>query len=167
MRTQSNQQTSFASSLRCTDLAALVGAHNGGPLDDTQGHEVHFQASSLRSFGPINSEIGVQLSTLPIAPPVAGFVFAGGVVTPTRSFGPVLTDRAETVGSNRLFVSLSYQYFNFDKADGVNLKNFGAVFTHESEVGNPLYTKDVIATQNRVDLKVSQFTLVGDLWHHR
>jgi hypothetical protein len=150
----------------------LVGATNGGPLDDTQGHEVHFEASSVRSFGPINAEIGVQLSQLPIAAPVAGFIFAGGVPTPSTSFGPILTDRAETLGSNKLFVSLSYQYFDFDKADGVDLKNFGAVFTHEPEPGcapdpntcpggQPLYTKDVIATQNRIDLKVHQFTLVG------
>jgi Putative MetA-pathway of phenol degradation len=151
----------------------LVGATNGGPLDDTQGHQVHFQASSVRSFGPINAEIGVQLSQLPIAAPVAGFIFSGGVVTPTNSFGPILTDRAETLGRNKLFVSLSYQYFNFDKADGVDLKNFGAVFTHEPEPGvcainstdcldgEPIYTRDVIATQNRIDLKVHQFTLVG------
>jgi hypothetical protein len=151
----------------------LVGATNGGPLDDTQGHQVHFQASSVRNFAPINAEIGVQLSQLPIAAPVAGFIFAGGVITPTHSFGPVLTDRAETVGRNKLFVSLSYQYFNFDKADGVDLKNFGVVFTHEPEPtacsgnptgcldGEPIYTRDVIATQNRIDLKVHQFTLVG------
>jgi hypothetical protein len=152
----------------------LVGASEGGPLDDTQGHEVHFQASSLRSFAPVNSEIGVQLSQLPIAAPVAGFIFAGGVITPTSSFGPVLTDRAETLGRRKIFLSLSYQYFNFDKADGVNLKSFGTVFTHELEPslcksdpgldcvdGEPVYTKDIIATQNRIDLKVHQFTLVG------
>jgi hypothetical protein len=151
----------------------LVGTTNGGPLDDTQGHSVHFQASSVRSFAPINAEIGVQLSQLPVAAPVAGFIFSHGVITPTNSFGSVLTDRAETVGRNKLFVSLSYQYFNFDKADGIDLKNFGVVFTHEPEPsacavnptgcldGEPIYTRDVIATQNRIDLKVHQFTLVG------
>lgn len=151
----------------------LVGATNGGPLDDTQGHSVHFQASSVRSFGPINAEIGIQLSQLPIATPVAGFLFSGGVVTPTSSFGPVLTDRADTLGKGKLFLSTSYQYFDFDKADGVNLKSFGAVFTHEPEPtvcsanptgclnGEPIFTRDIVATQNRIDLKVHQMTLVG------
>jgi Putative MetA-pathway of phenol degradation len=152
----------------------LVGVTDGGPLDDTQGHEVHFQSSSVRSFEPINSEIGVQLSQLPIAAPVAGFVFAGGLVTPTTSFGPVLTDRAETLGKGKIYVSLSYQYFNFDKADGVNLKNFGAVFAHEPEPdscsqpgpppcvnGEPVYTQDIVATTNRIDLKVNQLTFVS------
>lgn len=154
----------------------LVGAANGGPLQNTVDHSVHFQASSLRSFGPINSEIGVQLSQLPIASPVAGFTFSAGVITPVNYFGPVLTDRAETLGANKIFLGLSYQYFNFDKADGVNLKNFGAVLTHEPEFGKcttaalpglycpndqPLYAKDFVTTQNRVDLRVHQLTMVA------
>ena len=49
------------------------------------------------------------------------------------SFGPVLADRAETLGRRRIFVGASYEYFDFDKADGVNLKSFGAVFNHEQE----------------------------------
>jgi hypothetical protein len=151
----------------------LVGNDNGGPLNATTGHEVHFQASALSSFGPINSQIGVELSQLPIATPVAGFLFAGGVLTPTENFGPVLTERAETIGKGKLFIGASYQYFNFDKVDGVNLRNFGIVLTHEQEPtvcpspgiqcldGEPVYTRDVIGTQNRVDLKVHQFTFVG------
>ena len=153
---------------RCIGPGGLVGSMNGGPLDDTSGHEVHFQASSLRSFGPINAEIGVQVSQLPIASPVAGFTFSAGVITPVNYFGPVLTDRAETLGKGKIFLGLSYQYFNFDKADGIDLKNFNAVLTHESEFGNcfapptitptscpnnePLYTQDFVATSNRIDL---------------
>ncbi len=151
----------------------LVGNNNGGPLNATTGHEVHFQASALSSFGPVNAQVGVELSQLPIAGPVAGFVFAGGVLTPQESFGPVLTERAETIGRHKLFVGASYQYFNFDKVDGNNLRNFGAVLTHEQEPtvcpspgvvcigGEPLYTRDIIATQNRIDLKVHQMTFVA------
>jgi len=154
----------------------LVGRNNGGPLDITTGHAVHFQASSVRSFGPINSEIGTQISQLPLAAPVSGFVFSGGVVTPNATYGPILTDRAETLGKGKIFLGASYQYFNFDKADGVNLKSFGAVFTHEPEPqlcaspndptvpcfnGVPIFQNDIIATQNRIDLKVHQVTLVG------
>ena len=54
----------------------LVGTDNGGPLTSTKFHEVHFQASSINSFGPINAEIGVQLSQVPLASPVSGFIFA-------------------------------------------------------------------------------------------
>jgi hypothetical protein len=152
----------------------LVGTDNGGPLTATEFHEVHFQASSINSFGPINAEIGVQLSQVPLASPVSGFIFANGVMQEATSFGPVLADRAETLGRRRIFVGASYEYFDFDKADGVNLKSFGAVFNHEAEPticatipstpclgGEPIYTRDIVATQNRIDVKVHQITLVG------
>jgi hypothetical protein len=157
----------------------LVGTTFGGPLYPTEFHEAHFQASSVSSLAPINSEIGVQLSQVPLASPVSGFIFANGVLQEATSFGPVLADRAETLGKRRIFVGLSYEYFHFDKADGVNLKSFGAVYTHELEpticstfpttpclkepdgTEEPVYTEDIIATQNRIDVKVNQFTIVG------
>ena len=125
--------TWFALSRRCTAPAAWSAYDNGGPLTATEFHEVHFQASSINSFGPINAEIGVQLSQVPLASPVSGFIFANGVMQEATSFGPVLADRAETLGKRRIFVGASYEYFDFDKADSVNLKSFGAVFQHELE----------------------------------
>lgn len=174
LRTNPNKSTDLACLVpQVFGAGGLVGVNNGGPLDVTRGHAVHFQASSVRSFGPINAEIGVQLSQLPIAAPVSGFLFAGGVVTASNSFGPILTDRAETLGHGKLFLSLSYQYFNFDKADGVDLKNFGVIFTHEPEISNCaandptcqngqlIYPNDIVATRDRIDLKVHQVTVIG------
>src|SRR5579871_4298185 len=57
----------------------LVGSDNGGPLNPTTGHEAHFQASSVSDFRPINAEIGLQLSQVPLAAPVSGVTFQGGV----------------------------------------------------------------------------------------
>jgi hypothetical protein len=161
--------------------SGLVGQNFDGPLVSTTGHSVHFQAAAVNNFGPINSEIGVQLSQLPLASPASGFVFSfnpslGVVARSTESFGPILTDRAETIGKQKLFVGVSYQFFNFDNADGVNLRNFGVVLTHEPEptvcatspstpgcstTGTPTYTHDVVATQNSLDLKVHQVTIVA------
>ena len=160
----------------------LVGVDHGGPLLSTGqfGHAAHFTNSSLQSLTPLNSEIGSQLSQLPITSPVSGFVFSfnpslGVVSRQTEGFGPVLTERPDTIGKHKVFVGFSYQYFNFDKADGVNLKNFGAVFQHELEPnlcnpvpvvtcmpnGEPTFQPDIIATQNRIDLKVHQFVGVA------
>ena len=160
----------------------LVGTNNGGPLYPTMFHSVHFQASSVSSLAPVNAEIGVQLSQVPLASPVSGFIFANGVMQEATSFGPVLADRAETLGKRRIFVGVSYEYFDFDKADNVNLKTFGAVYTHELEAAlctgpnpppcytpttppgsapEPVYTQDIVATQNRIDIKVNQVTIVG------
>lgn len=155
----------------------LVGADNGGPLDATTGHEVHFQASSISDFRPINAEIGLQLSQVPLAAPVSGVTFQNGVWQEAIGLGPVLTDRAETIGRHTVFLGFNYEYFDFDKSDNINLRNFGAVLTHEVELCDPttstdciknsagqsvhLYTQDVIATQNHLDLMVHQFSVVG------
>jgi len=153
------------------------GTDHGGPLLSTArfSHAAHFSSSALQSFSPLNSEIGTQISQLPLTAPVSGFTFSfnpslGVVSRQTESFGPILTERADTIGKHRLFLGVSYQYFNFDKVDDVNLKNFGTVFQHESEhelcsppnpfitctpSGEPVFQQDVIATQNRIDLKLN------------
>ena len=152
----------------------MVGADNSGPLNTTTGHEVHFQASALNSFGPVNSQIGVELSQLPIAAPVAGIVFSGGILTAVESYGPILTDRAESLGRHVTFVGVTYQHFEFDRVDGSDLNNLGIVLTHEAEPtvctsgslvpcvnGEPIYTNDIIATRTGIDLKVHQIAFVA------
>jgi len=136
----------------------------------------------------MNSEIGTQLSQLPIAAPTAGFVFTfnpslGVVSRQTQNFGPILSDTADTVGRHKLFVGLSYQYFNFDKVGAVNLRNFGAVFRHETSdaskvcgsplgsaatgclpggAGEPIFEHDFISTTNGIGLTVNQVTATAD-----
>jgi hypothetical protein len=160
----------------------LVGSDNGGPLNSTinKGHEAHFQASSVSDFRPINAEIGLQLSQVPLAAPVAGVTFQNGVWQEAVGLGPVLADRAETIGRHTVFLGFNYEYFDFDKADNINLRNFGAVFTHEFEAcpgdpnvtgvpcftnssgqSVPVYTQDVIATQNKLNLMVNQYSIVA------
>jgi hypothetical protein len=165
----------------------LVGITNNGPLGSTDSnssafkHSVHFQTAALASFSPLTADIGTQLSQLPVTSPASGFIFTfnpslGVVSETTQNFGPILTERPQTIGKHKLFVGFSYQYFNFDKVDGVNLRNFGAVFHHEFEAcpgppvtcyvnsngtSVPVITQDFISTQNRIDLKVNQFVAVG------
>jgi hypothetical protein len=159
----------------------MVGTDHGGPLVSTArfSHAAHFTNSALQSFTALNTEIGSQITQLPITSPISGFVFSfnptlGVVSRQTEGFGPILTERPDTIGKHKLFVGFSYQYFNFDRADGVNLKNFGAVFQHESEPdlcvpggritcvnGEPSFQRDIIATQNRIDLKVNQYVGVA------
>jgi hypothetical protein len=168
-----NPSATFSGDLVCLvpqvyGPGGLVGTNNAGPINPTTRfhHEVHFQASSVESFSPLNSEIGVQLSQLPFASPASGFVFSfnpslGVVSRTTESFGPILTERADTIGRHKLFVGISYQYFDFDKVDGVDLRNFGAVFHHEPIPGNFVFANDIVSTSNRVDLKVHQVTAVA------
>jgi hypothetical protein len=168
----------------------LVGAPNNGPLGSTDQasatfkHSVHFQSSALASFTPLTAAIGTQLGHLPITSPVSGFIFnfnpsTGAVVEASQNFGPILSERPQTIGRHKLFLGFSYQYFDFDKVDGVNLRKFGAVFHHEFEAcpnpnpsnvtcyinsqnqSVPVITKDFVSTQNGIGLTVNQFIAVG------
>jgi hypothetical protein len=163
----------------------LVGTNAGGPLRPTNlpgspfGHEVHFQDSSLASFVPLTAEIGTALSQLPLTSPASGFIFTFNpslqvYARSAENFGPILTERADTIGKHKLYIGVSYQFFNFDKVDGVNLRNFGAVFQHEHEncpnlatvtclngTGPPTITKDHVLTDNTINLKVHQVTGVA------
>lgn len=133
------------------------------------------------SLAPLNSAIGRESALLPLASPSSGLTFtwnaaAKALIPSTDSYGPILGDRAETVGKYKVFLGFSYQYFKFDNLDGVNLKNLPSVylqqdFTFPSNVNNGEtcslqgnsqlecgFIRDVVTTANRVDLKVNQFT---------
>jgi hypothetical protein len=143
------------------------------------GHEGHFDDSIFNSLRPLTADIGRQANLLPLASPSSGFVLTYDpslktFVTSTDSLGPVLGERAETVGKHRLFIGFSYQFFNFDKIDSVDLHNFPVVLTHaDDNEDNPpavcsirtdknikgcAFVRDLVSTQNSIDLKVNQYT---------
>jgi hypothetical protein len=70
-----------------------------------------------------------------------------------------LTERAETIGKDRFYFGFSFQHFSFQDIDDVSLGNFPVVFTHSPTV-NPesVFLRDVISTQNLVDVQIGQFT---------
>jgi hypothetical protein len=129
-------------------------------------HAAHFESEFIQqSFTPVNTALGTQIATLPFASPGSGFLYnfntaVGVYQRSTDSFGPVLTERAETIGRRKLYLGFSYQYFNFDKVDGINLNWFPGVLRHEQETG-AAYEQDSITTRASIDLKINQFTAVA------
>src|SRR5579862_4646613 len=126
-------------------------------------HLAHFDASFQQSFLPFNSAIGSQLTTLPIPSPASGFTYSfdksAGVYTRSAdSFGPILAERAETIGKDKFFFGFAYQRFHFDKIDGLDLHSIPVVFQHQP-AANPLFVEDVITANNLVDVQMSQTSL--------
>lgn len=143
-------------------------------------------------LAPIESSIARQSALLPLASPSSGLTYTWDpasrvFVSSTESFGPILGERAKTMGRHKLFVGLSYQYFNFDRIDGVNLKSLPVTLDQADDsttfAGNPIcsarsntdavrpdgsvlvtsfgqcgYIRDLIETTNRIDLKIHQVT---------
>jgi hypothetical protein len=135
---------------------------NGLNVSSTSNHNAHFLSSFQASFTPFNTAIASQLASVPLPSPASGFTYTldpslGVFKRSTQSFGPILSDRADTVGKRKLSVGFSYQHFNFDSIDGVALGSVPVVFTHINAGTDPRFN-DVITTANSISLKLSQFT---------
>jgi hypothetical protein len=133
-------------------------------------HAAHFNSTFQSNFSALDTSIATQLTLLPLASPASGFTYkydpaTGGFQQLKDSFGPVLTERGETIGRHKVYFGATFQRFRFDKLDGVPLHNFPAVFSHQVATGpgnapEP-FESQFISTQNSIDIKVNQFTAFG------
>jgi hypothetical protein len=127
-------------------------------------HEAHFESDFQANFGPFNTAIGSQLTSLPLPSPASGFTYsfdqALGVYTRSaQSYGPILAERAETIGKEKFFAGFSVQHFNFSSLDGQDLHNIPSVFEHSQTTADPIIKEDIITTRNFIDTQIDQFTM--------
>jgi hypothetical protein len=85
-------------------------------LPDGTTHSAHFNSAFQSNFTQFNVALVSQLTALPLPSPASGFTYAFDSATgtfrrTTRSFGPILSDRAETIGRGQLSVGFNYQHF--------------------------------------------------------
>jgi hypothetical protein len=129
---------------------------------DGSTHAAHFNSAFQSDFRLVNIALTSQLTGVPVPSPASGFTYkfdpaTGTFVRSTRSFGPILADRAETIGRGRVAVGFNSQFFSFDRLDGVSLRAIPAIFRHDAyqTTGG---RSDVIATVNTIGASVTQFT---------
>ncbi|RPJ59460.1 MAG: hypothetical protein EHM24_27885, partial [Acidobacteria bacterium] len=133
-------------------------------LPDGSTHSAHFNGAFQSNFNQMNVALASQLTALPLPSPAAGFTYSfdgatGTFVRSTQSFGPILTDRAETIGRGKFSFCYSVQFFSFDSLEGMDLSAVPAVFTHDDfQLGGG--RADVVTTQNSVEASVAQATSV-------
>jgi len=160
-----------------------LGSGAGAPLL-FNGHQGHFESDFLSSFGPINEAVGIQVSQLPIASPASGITFTYDPTLKTfapsteETLGPILGERAATIGRRKLYIAFSFQYFNFGSIDGQDLSKLPAIFQHQPvtlggfnqpcpnqtgltgvHANQPCFVRDYISTINNIDLTVHQYTI--------
>ena len=101
-----------------------------------------------------------QIVSLPLPAPASGFTYefdpALGVFTrSTSTFGPILAERADTIGARRVSIGFAYQRLAFDSIEGMDLQSIPAVFTHDNaELRGG--REDVITTVNSIDSEVTR-----------
>ena len=134
-------------------LAALPG---GGT------HSAHYNSDFQSQFTQFGVALTSQLAAVPLPSPASGFTYEfdadlGVFQRSSQSFGPILAERAETIGSGRFSFGFSFQHFSFDTIEGLDLDNVPSVFEHDSAFlgGGRI---DVVTTNNSIQARVNQFT---------
>ena len=138
-----------------------------------------FTLSSLNgNLRSLSSSAAEASALLPLASPPSGIVFtwdpAAKILVPSEgSLGPVLSDRAETIGRHKVFLGVSYQHFSFNRIDGISLKRLPETLLQPDDStdvpgrtcsinGDNLtdcgFIRDVITTSTRIDLKSDEVT---------
>ena len=117
--------------------------------------------SAQGSLSTVPATFAAQLSNLPVATAVSGtgITFVNGIPTfSTDSLGTILTQRGETLGRHRFFVSFNYQRFGFGSVDGIRFKDFDTV----NSVNFPGVGTSFQGVQHaKTDLTIDQFTAIG------
>jgi hypothetical protein len=144
------------------DSAALVTNPDGS----LSTHSAHFNSQFQAEFTQFNISLAAQLAAIPLPSPASGFTYSldpglGVLKRSTQSFGPIYTERADTIGKHKFSVGINYQRFSFDTIEGVDLGEVDAVFTHDNAA--PGGRADVVATRNSIDISVDQATALFSL----
>jgi hypothetical protein len=132
------------------------------PLETGETHSAHYNASFQQSFTPFNIALATQLASVQIPTPASGFTYTfdssvGVFKRSTQSFGPIVSDRAETIGRRKVALGLHFQRFTFDSIDSVGLGDVPVVFTHDDAA--PGGRADVVTTLNAIETTLNQTTL--------
>jgi hypothetical protein len=131
-------------------------------LPGEQPHAAHFTSDFQFDFSQFSTAIVSQLVSVPLPSPGGGFTFEfdpslGVFRRTTQGFGPILTDRVETIGARRVSVGFALQRFTYDRVEGMSLGAVPAVFTHDNAelLGG---REDVVTTTNAIGVDVNQST---------
>lgn len=131
-------------------------------LPGEQPHSAHFNSDFQFNFTQFGTALVSQIVSVPLPSPSGGFTYhfdpsLGVFQRTTQSFGPILADRADTIGAGQVAVGWTHQRYTYDSVEGIALDRVPAVFTHDSAFlrGG---RDDVVTTINAIEATVSQST---------
>lgn len=153
----------YVNKLLCT-IPQLFGVH-GLRLPNSH-HDAHFADVSESLFAtPLNQAIGQELSIIPLGSSRSGTTFildSEGHPKPVAedNLGPILTERASVIGRKAISLGFAFQYFDFNRIDGVDLNRYPVVLIHDgsedlSKLKSP-YQNDYVTTSNQIHLELKQ-----------
>lgn len=156
------------------DVKDIIGNLYGGDGvtlgGSTPGHTAHFDADGAAALSNLSGAIAAAASIFSLNSTVTGITFdieQGIPVRTTESLGPILAERASTIGKGKLNLGLAFSRADFKRFEGDDLDSLGLSFTHGTggttgcaALGDPLspdYCNDTVGVN--IDLELEQNTL--------
>ena len=169
--TDLSAQEPFNIAIRVDKLASLFTQLYGrdglivdsrATLPSGEDHSAHFDSAFQTEFVQFGAALTGKLVSVPLPSLASGFTYEfdpslGVFSRSTQSFGPIMAERAETIGANRTSFGVAFEHSGFDTIEGLNLDKVPGVFTHddfELREGR----EDLVTTRNSIDASVDQFT---------
>jgi hypothetical protein len=135
-------------------------------------HAPHFTTASLSGLESLGSSITSSITSVALPSTVSGFTFdieRGVPVRTTDSLGPLLAERAPTLGAGKLNVGFFYTRVDFKKFQGQDLDKLHLTFAHEDINGDGVlgdgpgnvfdFERDEILVDLDLDIKQEIFSL--------
>ena len=124
------------SAARADDLVDLIpGLYGGdGIILANPNHAAHFGASTLQSFRTLTNGLSSGINVTTVGSSTASFTFdvqQAVFVRSTDSLGPVLAERAETIGEHKFNIAYTFTHEDFTRLGGERLNSFNLAFKHE------------------------------------
>jgi len=107
-----------------------------------------------------NSAIATQVSQLPLASASAGtvLVYKNGVLETFNNLGPILADRASTIGKGKVFIGFTGSQFVFTDINGKSLSSLPfSFFSNAYNSGGTLLSTTYTAESAKLNFRVEQF----------
>lgn len=152
----------------CPGILLETSTLNGAP------HAGHFQADSLDQLNALTHDLSSSLGSFSFNSTVSSYTFdleLGVPVRTTDSLGPILSERAATLGKNKLNLGFSFNRIEFKRFEGDDLDDLTIFFDHEDVNSDGIlgptaaFPSDVERDRIQVDLDLqldqSVFTVYG------
>ena len=162
-------QTALAGNVKdiIGDLYGGDGFTLGG---STPGHHAEFDQDAASTLNDFSGAIAAAASILSFNSTVTGITFdieQGIPVRTTESLGPLLAERASTLGKGKLNLGVAFSRADFKRFEGDDLDSLSLTFPHQvsvtagcAAVGDP--TEDAFCNDTieaSIDLEIEQNTL--------
>ena len=165
--------TALSSSCALAQINCAIGSADASKLVC----QIPFSAGLLNNFSALgangtttpsagaaatlfNSAIATQVSQLPLASASAGtvLVYKNGVPETFNNLGPILADRASTIGKGKVFIGFTGSQFVFTDINGKSLSSLPfSFFSNAYNSGGTLLSTTYTAESAKLNFRVEQF----------